>query len=78
MTRYMKYSQPVILSGANFVPQGNNLSNRTRGKDKGTMSKQSCSKQSTSDNIRKQSKSKSKEKQVSIEVERLKHVHMLC
>ena len=35
MTRYIKYTRGVILSGANFVPQGNNLSNRIREEDKG-------------------------------------------
>ena len=38
--------QGVILSGTNFVPQGNNLSNWIRGKDKGKRSKQGRSKQS--------------------------------
>ena len=35
VTWYMKYTRGVILSGANFVPQGNNLSNRIREEDKG-------------------------------------------
>ena len=65
--------QRVILSGANLVPQGNNLSNRIRGKDKGKRSKQGRRNKQFTDNTR-----KSKEKQVSIDVERLKHVHMVC
>ena len=42
----------VVFSGANFVPQGNNLSNQIREKDKGKSSWQTTNFQGDSEAIR--------------------------
>ena len=55
----MKYTRGVILSGANFVPQGNNPSNRIREEDKGKRSWQTTNFRGHSESIKSEKRTSS-------------------